>query len=639
MQHFVWGILLLPLAGFLANATATRFSNRTTSFVGPGCIGLAFICSVVAFAWLQGQPTALRHYDDIGWTWSIAGLFHLKFGLLLDPLSSLMTLIVTGVGFLIMVYSVGYMAGEEGYRRFFAEMNLFIFTMLLLVLADNYLWLLVGWGGVGLTSYLLIGFYYDRPSAVSAARKAFVMNVIGDWGLMIAIFLMFLHFGAVDFSTVLSHAHSLPYNGQVATLICLLLLVGAVAKSAQLPLYTWLPDAMEGPTPVSALIHAATMVTAGVYLIARSYPLYQQSSYALHTVAFIGAVGTVFAAGMGLANNDIKRVLAYSTMSQIAYMFVGVGVAVYSAGMFHLLEHAFFKALLFMCAGAVMHAMHDELDIQRMGGLRRKLPFTYAMFVIGFLAIIGTPLFSGFFSKEDVIGAAYARALHGDTWLWPVWGMTVITSGLTALYMFRLLYLVFHGEPRDQHLYDHAHEGSLPMRIPMLILGVLSVVGGYIAIPGGYNELEAWLSPVFGQFVVNGPRLGTQPFYWQSMAVTLLFTAVGLVVGWSVYARRSPSAEAVGASMPGLYRFLANRYYVDQLYDFLFVAPITWFSRLVGRYFEQDVVDFTVDGVGRLVRMSSGRLRVVQTGFVRNYALGILFGAVLMVGYYVVGGR
>jgi NADH-quinone oxidoreductase subunit L len=331
--------------------------------------------------------------------------------------------------------------------------------------------------------------------------------------------------------------------------------------------------------------------------------------------------------------------LAYSTMSQIAYMFVGVGVAVYSAGMFHLLEHAFFKALLFMCAGAVMHAMRDELNIHRMGGLRQKLPFTYAMFVIGFLAIIGTPLFSGFFSKEDVIGAAYSRALHGDSWLWLVWGLTVITSGLTALYMFRLLYLVFHGEPSDRALYEHAHEVSMSMRIPMLILGILSVVGGYIAIPGGYNELEAWLSPVFNRFPVGGPRIVVPPFYWESMAATLAATAIGLFAGWTVYARRRPSAEAVGASAPGVYRFLANRYYVDQLYDFLFVAPVKWSSRMLGRYFEQDVIDFTVDGIGKLVRISSSRLRVIQTGFVRNYALGIVFGAVLVVGYYVVGGR
>jgi NADH-quinone oxidoreductase subunit L len=639
MQHFVWGILLLPLVGFVANALGTRFNNRTVSLVGPGSVGLAFVCAVVAFAWLQGQPASARSYDEIGWTWAIAGAFHLKFGLLLDPLSSLMTFVVTGVGFLILVYSVSYMAGEEGYRRFFAQMNLFIFTMLLLVLADNYLWLLVGWGGVGLTSYLLIGFYYERPSAVSAARKAFVMNVIGDWGIMIAIFLMFLHFGAVDYGTVLSQAHTLPYNGQVATLICLLLLLGAVAKSAQIPLHTWLPDAMEGPTPVSALIHAATMVTAGVYLIARSYPLYQQSPYGLHTVAFIGGIGTVFAAGMGLANNDIKRVLAYSTMSQIAYMFVGVGVAVYSAGMFHLLEHAFFKALLFMCAGAVMHAMRDELNIQRMGGLRNKMPFTYAMFVIGFLAIIGTPLFSGFFSKEDVIGAAYARALHGDGWLWIVWGLAVVASGLTALYMFRLLYLVFHGEPRDRELYEHAHEPSLPMRVPMLILGVLSVVGGYIALPGVYNELEAWLAPVFTRFPVAGPRIEAQPFYWESMAVTLAVTALGLVAGWTVYARRSPAPGAVAATAPGVYRVFANRYYVDQLYEFLFVRPVKWFSRVLDRYVEQDVIDFAVDGTGKLIRVTSARLRVIQTGFVRNYALGILFGAVLVVGYYVVGGR
>lgn len=639
MQHFLWGILLLPLAGFMLNSLVRRLTARDVALIGPGCVGLAFICALVCFGWLQAQSSGGRYWDEFGWHWTLAGQFHLDFGLQLDPLSSTMSLIITGVGFLILVYATGYMRGDAGYRRFFAQMNLFIFTMLLLVLSDNYLFLLVGWAGVGLTSYLLIGFYLDRPSAVAAARKAFVMNVIGDWGIMVALFMMFILFGGVDYRTVFSHAQTLPYNGQIVTVLSLLLLVGAVAKSAQLPLYTWLPDAMEGPTPVSALIHAATMVTAGVYLVARSYPIYQQTPIGLHTVAFIGAVGTVFAAGMGLANNDIKRVLAFSTMSQIAYMFVGVGVAVYSAGMFHLLEHAFFKALLFMGAGAVMHALHDELNIQKMGGLKDKLPWTYRTFLVGVLAILGVPLFSGFFSKEDVIGAAYARALAGDSVLWIVWALAVITAGLTAVYMLRLFFLVFHGEPRDQELYDHAHDPGLPMLVPMMILAVLSIVGGYLSIPGVYNEMEAWLSPVFHQFAVRGPSLDAQPFYWQSLVTTLVATAIGAYIGFAVYYQRRPSAERVGSMAPGLYRFLYHRYYVDELYDAALVRPYKLVATTIYRYFEVPVVDGAVDGSGLLMRWIALRTRGIQTGYVRNYALGILFGAVLLVGFYAVGGR
>jgi NADH-quinone oxidoreductase subunit L len=640
MQHFLWGVLLLPLAGFVVLSLGQRLRSPVISLIGPGCVGLAFICAVICFAWLQGQSDANRYYDAFGWHWAVAGTFHLDFGLQLDPLSSTMSLIITGVGFLILVYSIGYMHGSSGYRRFFCQMDLFIFTMLLLVLSDNYFWLLVGWAGVGLTSYLLIGFDMERPAAVSAARKAFVMNVIGDWGIMIAIFMMFILFGAVDFKTVFSSAHTLPYNGQIITVMSLLLLLGAVAKSAQIPLYTWLPDAMEGPTPVSALIHAATMVTAGVYLVARSYPIYQQTPIGLHTVAFIGGLGTVWAAGMGLANNDIKRVLAYSTMSQIAYMFVGVGVAVYSAGMFHLLEHAFFKALLFMGAGAVMHAMSDVLDIQRMGGLRRTLRYTYWTFLVGVLSIIGTPFFAGFFSKEDVIGAAYSRALHGDGILWIVWALTVFTSFLTAVYMLRLFFLVFHGEPRDRALYDdpHNHDPSLSMRVPMAVLTWLSIFGGYLAFPGVYNQMEAWLAPVFSAYPVNGPSLAPQPFYPLSMIVVLAVTAVGVGVAYQVYFKRSPTPQQVAAVAPSLYRFMANRYYVDELYDVAIVRPIKFVARLIYRFFEIDVVDFTVDGIAGLTRYAGTRLRLSETGYVRNYALFILLGAVLMVGYYVVGG-
>lgn len=648
MQQSVWGILLFPLLGFALNALNPRLPNALVRFIGPGSVLLGFVSAVLAFLWLQGQPEAQRSYDAVGWTWTVSGLFHLKFGLLLDPLSSLMTLIVTGVGFLIVTYATGYMmlGGEDheqrydpGYRRFFAKMDLFVFTMLLLVLADNYLFLLVGWAGVGLTSYLLIGFYLDRPSAVAAARKAFVMNVIGDAGMMVAIFMMFILLRGVDYATVFTRVHTLPYNGQIVTVMALLLLVGAVAKSAQIPLYTWLPDAMEGPTPVSALIHAATMVTAGVYLVARSYPIYQQTQIGLDTVAFIGAVGTAFAASMALANNDVKRVLAYSTMSQIAYMFVGVGVAVYSAGMFHLLEHAFFKALLFMAAGAVMHALHDELDIRKMGGLRHKLPFTWIAMWVGVLSIVGFPGFSGFFSKEDVVGAAYSRALHGDSLLWVVWALTVLTSLLTAAYMFRLLFMVFHGEPRDRSLYDGAHEPGLAMRVPMAVLAVLSTVGGFLAFPGKYNLIDDWLRPVFQRFPVSGPRLEPQPFYSISMVVVLLATLVGFLVAYAVYIRKNPGRERVAAMAPGLYNLLLHRYYVDELYDRFLVRPMVWSGRAIGRFVEEDTVDFTVDGTARLAGLAARLGRGIQTGYVRNYALGIMLGAMLLVGYFFVGGR
>ncbi|HZU13154.1 MAG TPA: NADH-quinone oxidoreductase subunit L [Chloroflexota bacterium] len=640
MPYAVYLILFFPFLGFVLNALLP-LNNRVVSLVGPGSVLLAFVSAAYSFNWLHGRPdTPLgRSYDAVFTRWALAGPFHLNVGFLLDPLSSLMTLIITGVGFLILVYSTGYMRGEDGYRRFFAQMDLFILAMLILVLADNYIWLLIGWAGVGLTSYLLIGYYFLRPSAVAAARKAFVMNVIGDWGMMIAIFMMFVLFGGVDFNTVFTKVHVQPYDGLIPTVLALFLLVGAVAKSAQIPLYTWLPDAMEGPTPVSALIHAATMVTAGVYLIARSYPIYQQSPFALHVVAFIGCAGVVFAATMGLANNDIKRVLAYSTMSQIAYMFCGVGVAVYSAGMFHLLEHAFFKALLFMGAGAVMHALGDELDIQKMGGLRHKLPFVYWTFLVGVLAIIGTPLFSGFFSKEDVIGAVFGRAQSGDGWDWLVWALLVIGAGLTAIYMFRLFFLVFHGDPRDRELYDHAHGPGWSMKAPMLVLSVLAVIGGYIAFPGQYNLLDAFLSPVFARWPHNGPAIVAQPFSLASMLATLLLTLVGFLVAYAIYYRRNPAPQRVGSLAPAVYRLLYHRYYVDEIYDAAFVWTTRTFYRLTDRFFEEDTLDNIVDGFGVVTRLAGGWLRGAQTGFVRNYALGILFGAVLIVGYYVIGGR
>ncbi|MGH2448147.1 MAG: NADH-quinone oxidoreductase subunit L, partial [Chloroflexota bacterium] len=456
-------------------------------------------------------------------------------------------------------------------------------------------------------------------------------------GMMVAIFMMFTLFGGITFKTVFTGVLTTHYNSTVVTVLALLLLVGAVAKSAQIPLYTWLPDAMEGPTPVSALIHAATMVTAGVYLIARSYPIYQQSPTALYVVAFIGGVGTLYAGTMGLANNDIKRVLAYSTMSQVAYMFVGVGVAVYSAGIFHLVEHAFFKALLFMGAGAVMHALDDVLDIRLMGGLRKKMPFTYWTFLIGVLAIIGTPFFSGFFSKEDVIGAAFARASNGQPLLWIVWALAVISAGVTAAYMFRLFFLVFHGSPRDDDLYEHAHDPGLAMKVPMVILSVLAVIGGYLSFPGIYNEMEAWLSPTFHLFQVNGPAIAAQPFSLLSMIATLLLTLAGFLVAWAIYFRGQPAARRITSLAPAVYELFLHKYYVDELYDTIIVRPIKLAGRLIDTFVERILLDGTVNLVALVTRVGSARLRQVQSGYVRNYALYILGGAVIVVAYYVIG--
>jgi NADH-quinone oxidoreductase subunit L len=373
--------------------------------------------------------------------------------------------------------------------------------------------------------------------------------------------------------------------------------------------------------------------------VARSYPIYQHSPFALHTVAFIGAIGTIYAASMGLANNDIKRVLAYSTMSQIAYMFVGVGVAYYASGILHLLEHAFFKALLFMGAGAVMHALHDELDIQKMGGLRRKLPYTYWTFLVGVLAIIGTPFFSGFSSKEDVLGGAFARASHGDGWLWIVWVFGVIAAGLTAAYMFRLLFLVFHGQPRDTALQEHAHDPDITMRAPMGILAFLSFAGFFIAIPGAPNYMEQWLSPVFHRFNAGGPVIGSVPFSPISLIVTLAVTFVGFLIALQIYFRHNPTPERVGAAAPFVYNLLYHKYYVDELYDLMFVRPVKWLGAMVYRFVDQDFIDGIVNGSASLTGLGSRLLRQIQTGYARNYALYILFGAMLVVGYYVVGGR
>jgi NADH-quinone oxidoreductase subunit L len=634
MTSAPWFILLAPIAGFFILMLGSRLPKAAISVVGPAAVGVGFVGAVWMLLWDSAHHGAQS--DNVAYTWIVSGGFKVLFGALIDPLSTVMCLIVTGVGFLIMIYSVGYMHEDIDYRRFFCYMDLFVFAMLLLVLSDNYLFLLVGWAGVGLTSYLLIGFWYDRPTAVTAARQALVVNVIGDWGVMIAAFVLLINFHSLQYTTIFPGVtHTLSHDGTTVRIITLLLLVGAVAKSAQLPLHVWLPNAMEGPTPVSALIHAATMVTAGVYLIARSYPLYHWSPFTCALIVIIGAAGAVFAATCALTNNDIKRVLAYSTMSQIAYMFVGVGSAAYATGIFHLTTHAYFKALLFMGAGAVMHATHDNVDIRRMGGLKSKMPFTFWTFLIGTLALSGIPPFSGFFSKDDIIGAIFDQAQH-TAWLWIIWALLILTAGLTALYMFRLIFLVFFGQEREPALNDHAHDPSLIMKVPMAILAFLAITGGYVAIPGAKDVIGDWLGHTFTRYQPVAPPLPATQVV--SLVVAALAALAGIFVAWRVWYKHEPEPARAAAAFPAGYRLFANRWYIDAIYDAFIVKPILGIGASFNAVVERFLINGIVDGSALALRGGSGELRKAQTGYVRAYAFTILLGAVLIVGFYVVHG-
>ncbi len=601
-------VLLAPLAGFAINALFGRLlPRRISGLIGAGSIGLAFVFALAILVQVIGGS----RIDQTYFTWWSSGLFNVPFNLYVDPLSTLMILVITGVGFLIHVYSIGYMAADRGFSRFFAYMNLFVFAMLLLVLSGNFVWLVVGWGGVGLCSYLLIGFWYDRPAAVLAARKAFVMNVIGDVGMVFAAFVIFLNLNVLDFSNVFSRVHQLPKGGTVINLICLLLLVGAVAKSAQLPLHTWLPDAMEGPTPVSALIHAATMVTAGVYLVARMHLLYDWAPQAATVVTVIGGVTALYAATIGMTQVDIKRILAYSTMSQIGYMFLAVGIGAYAAGMFHFMTHAFFKALLFMAAGNVIHAFHEDQDIRHMGQLRRGLPVTFWTFLIGTLSISGFPLLAGFFSKDEIIRAALSAA--GIEF---VMGLAaLLTAGLTAFYMFRLFLIAFGWEwLRDDP--RHLHEALPIQTIPIVILAAGAALGGYIPVAN-------FLQPVFGHAV----DIGTGAFIGLAF-LTLLAAAIGFAFAYLLYARRPEMAVAWRTRLGPIATLVEHKYYIDELYDRVIVRPGFALARFLNDFFEPRVIDAAVNGVAEVVLVEAREWRLFQTGRVRSYGLWTLGGAI-----------
>jgi NADH-quinone oxidoreductase subunit L len=584
---------------------------------------------VRAVVTLAGHPEAERTISETAYTWMRVGDFSANVAFLLDPLSSVMVLVVTGVGFLIHVYSTGYMAHDPSFRRFFLYLNLFMFAMLTLVLADNFLLMFVGWEGVGLCSYLLIGFWYQRPSAAQAGKKAFVVNRIGDFGFILGALTLFAHAGSLQYDRVFAAAPVVfAVGGAAITAATLLLFLGATGKSAQIPLYTWLPDAMEGPTPVSALIHAATMVTAGVYLVARCHVLFQLAPVSMETVAVIGAATALFAATIGIAQNDIKRVLAYSTVSQLGYMFFACGVGAFASGIFHVMTHAFFKALLFLGAGSVIHALSDEQDLRRMGGLAGRLPWTHATMLIATIAIAGIPPFAGFFSKDEILEHAFASGHYG------VWIAGLLAALLTAFYMTRLYVLAFRGPSRLSHEAEHhLHESPPSMIVPLAILAGLSIVGGWIGLPmmEGGHLLGRWLAPVFATPAGVEAHEVSRATEWALIGLSVGVAGIGIVAAFRMYLQKPAIATAWSERLAGVQNALVHKYWIDELYDALVVRPVVNASQWLWRFWDTKIVDGAVNGVAYTFEGVSAVLRLVQTGFVGTYALFITLGVAALI--------
>ena len=610
-----WFILLFPLAGFIfLSWYGNRISKILVGSIGCGVVGASFLTSLVALSNLLFLPAEERVGKvQVLYQWISSGNFKLDLAILVDPLSVFMFLIVTGVGFVIHIYSIGYMHDDPEYARFFSYLNLFIFSMLVLVAAADFFFLIVGWALVGLASYLLIGFYKEKTSAVLAARKAFVMNVIGDVGMVIAAFVIFESFGTLNFIEVFAAApETFRINDDQILLITLLLLVGAFAKSAQLPLHTWLPDAMEGPTPVSALIHAATMVTAGVYLIARCHVLYELAPFTMYLIATVGVLTAIFAGTMGMLQYDIKRVIAYSTMSQLGYMFLAMGIGVYSLGMFHLMTHAFFKALLFLAAGSVIHAMDGEQDIRKMGGLRKVMPLTHATFLIGALALAGFPLTSGYFSKEAIILSSY----HEDMGNFIFWAIALITAGMTAFYIFRVYFSTFIGETRSPDA--HPHESPTTMVLPLIILAVFALGGGLLS-----PLVDGFLAPVFGREAHH--------FHDGFLETIALIAGIGgIATAALVYQVSKDRIELIKEAFAPLYDLVFNKYYIDEIYDLLIVNPTKAIGAFMEEKAEKQGIDFAVDEVGFQVKEVSRRISFWQSGRIRSYALNMVAGMVII---------
>jgi NADH-quinone oxidoreductase subunit L len=661
---WAWLVLLFPLLGSIAIGLGFRvLPARVAGIVGTAAIGAAFLCGIAALVNLLGEhPEARRHASSL-WDYAAAAGLDIKLGIFVDPLSVFMVLVVTGVSTLIHLYSFGYMRSDEGYHRFFSYLNFFVFSMLLLVLAGNFVLLIVGWAFVGFASYALISFWYRRTTATRAGMKAFVINVVGDIGLVLAAFLIFRELGTFDFEGVFAKAPEVfQTNEWTVTAICLLLLVGAFAKSAQLPFHTWLPDAMEGPTPVSSLIHAATMVTAGVYLIARAHPLFVLAPTAADIAAFVGLATLLVAATIALVMTDLKRAIAYSTMSQIGYMVVGVSIGAYSAGMFHLMTHAFFKALLFMAAGSIIAAMANEQNIDRMSGFGRAMRFTSVTMLCGALALAAFPLTSGFFSKDEIL--AYASARGGMYLIFTVLGY--LGALLTAIYTFRLIFRILPGRPcrEAQELIDTGHvahepprnpatgeeedtdvgfpgaehhiaEGSWPMRAAMAVLAFLALVGGLVQVPGVDETITHFLDPVFADSPLTEivPSVAAS---WFGLAIGGAISLAGIGIAWWLYvARPETPAELIRRLRP-VHTFLVNKWYFDQLIDVLVVRPALAVGRFANRVFERFVVDGLVTGTEETVRGAGGVVRAVQNGFVRSYALLLIAGFAGLALYFLI---
>ena len=647
---YLWLVPILPLAGAAINGfLGRRSSKKSISAVALVFCGAAFAMALFLAAGFSS--TQAPYYFDLA-HWIRSGSFQVDFSFYLDQLSLVMLLVVTGVGFLIHIYSVGYMWDDDGYYHFMSYLNLFMFFMLTLVLAKNYLVMFIGWEGVGLASYLLIGFWFTKDSAAAAGKKAFIVNRIGDFGFLIALFLIINHFHSLDFPTVFQAVAPLTSETAGAgflTAIGLLLMVGAAGKSAQIPLYVWLPDAMEGPTPVSALIHAATMVTAGVYMVARSHVIFERAPMALTVVAIIGTLTALFAATIGIAQTDIKKVLAYSTVSQLGYMFMACGVGAFSAGIFHLMTHAFFKGLLFLAAGSVIHGVGGEQDMRKMGGLRQYMPVTFVTMGIATLAIAGIPPFAGFWSKDEILWQAF-----GTSWVY--WLIGVITAFITSFYMFRLMYMTFGGEYRgsasdpghsahghaahghDAHGHGHGdpHESPWVMLGPLVILAVLSVFGGFV---GHGNRFEHFLAPVFQQganVIAQETSDAGKSTEYLLMVISISVAGLGWLLAWLLYSRRPQLPARIAASLGGLYQAVVHKYYVDEIYAAVFVKPlIEGSTTILWHGVDQDVIDATVNNSATAAREVSDAARQMQSGNLRSYAGWVAAGGAVVIAYMV----
>ena len=630
-------IPLLPFISFLINILFGRnyIKDKAHWIAVPAVVG-SFLLAVSAFFDVAGG----RDINVNIYSWIVSGSFNVSVGFLIDRLSAIMLIVVTSISALIFIYSIGYMHGDGGYYRFFAYLSLFVFSMLILVMANNFLLLYFGWEAVGLCSYFLIGYWFHKKSAADAGKKAFIVNRFGDFGFGLGVILIFLTFGSLDYMQVFGSAggiagqtiNLLGYDVDLITLISLLLFCGAVGKSAQVPLHVWLPDAMEGPTPVSALIHAATMVTAGVFMVARANPLFSLSEVAMNTVAIVGGVTAIFAATIALVQTDIKRVIAYSTVSQLGYMFLALGVGAYSAAIFHLYTHAYFKALLFLGSGSVIHALHDEQNMRKMGGLKKYMPVTYWVFILATLSITGIPFFSGFFSKDEILWRAY---LAGDLGKF-LWFLGTVAALLTAFYSWRLIYLTFHGKfrgtPEQEH---HLHESPPVITVPLMLLAVGAVAAGWVGIPPVFAEhgdkIGEFLAPVLGY--PEGEGTHAQEYF--VMGASILVAVAGWIIAYTMYIKRTELPQKLGAAFQPLYKLLFNKYYIDELYSKTIVQPTLKASEKIILGFDTHIIEGVVNGAPNLIGAFSRKLRKIQTGLLSDYGLIMAIGALSIIGIWV----